>query len=99
MKNLAIAHGIKRVLRFSARSACDEEMRRSTNLNARRQSPVAEVVRAHDVVHGRWRPVDCMAWRAKAAVPDIGLMAQVVPFSNYFGLEIYLFNFELLFNL
>lgn len=62
-------------------------------------SPVAEVVRAHDVVHGRRRPVDCMAWHAKAAVPYIGLMAQVVPFSNYFGLEIYLFNLELLFNL
>lgn len=36
MENLAIAHRIKRALRLSARSACDEEIRRNINLNARR---------------------------------------------------------------
>lgn len=60
--------------------------------------PGAEVVRAHDVVHGRRRPNDCMAWRAKAAVRTSVFMGEVVPFIYHFGLEL-LFDLGLLFDL
>jgi hypothetical protein len=60
--------------------------------------PVAEVVRAHDVVHGRRRPNGCMAWRAKAAVRTPVFMAEVVRFIYHFSFEL-LFDLGLLFDL
>lgn len=85
-------------MEINARYASLYEARVMKKFKSKRQTeafmlPVDEVVRAHDVVHGRRRPNGCMAWRANGGYGlywnrSLCSIPEVVLFSNHFELGI-----------